>query len=88
MEDVKITVGVELRQKEDGRFYFNLLAGDSVNIDMIRSILAGGLMLTILAEKTPESQSKAMTDVIDYMNREFVSIDSFSDVGGPAVPNE
>jgi hypothetical protein len=45
-------------------------------------------MLTILAEKTPESQSKAMTDVIDYMNREFVSIDSFSDVGGSSVPNE
>jgi hypothetical protein len=55
---------------------------------MIRSILAGGLMLTILAEKTPESQSKAMTDVIDYMNREFVSIDSFSDIDGSAVPNE
>lgn len=88
MEDVKITVGVEVRQKEDGRFYFNLLAGDSVNLDMIRSILAGGLMLTILAEKTPESQSKAMTDVINYMNREFVAIDGFSDVAGPAVPNE
>ena len=88
MEDVKITVGVEVRQKEDGRFYFNLLTGDSVNIDMIRSILAGGLMLTILAEKTPESQSKAMTDVIEYMNREFVSIDGFSDVAGSAVPNE
>jgi hypothetical protein len=88
MEDVKITVGVEIRQKEDGRFYFNLLAGDSVNIEMIRSILAGGLMLSILTEKTPESQSKAMGDVIDYMNREFVSIDSFSDIDGSAVPNE
>lgn len=88
MEDVKITVGVEVRQKEDGRFYFNLLTGDSVNIEMIRSILAGGLMLTILAEKTPESQSKAMMDVIEYMNREFVAIDGFSDVAGSAVPNE
>ena len=88
MEEVKYTVGVEFRQKEDGRFYFNLLAGDSVNLEMIRSILAGGLMLSILAEKTPESQSKAMTDVIDYMNREFVSIDSFSDIDGSAVPNE
>jgi hypothetical protein len=45
-------------------------------------------MLTILAEKTPESQSKAMTDVIDYMQREFISIDSFSDIGGSLAPNE
>jgi len=46
------------------------------------------LMLSILSEKTPEAQSKAMTDIINYMQREFVSIDSFSDIGGPAVPKE
>jgi hypothetical protein len=57
-------------------------------MEMIRSILAGGLMLTILSEKTPEAQSKAMMDIINYMQREFVSIDSFSDIGGPAVPKE
>jgi hypothetical protein len=34
------------------------------------------------------TESKAMTEVIDYMNREFVSIDSFSDIDGSAVPNE
>jgi hypothetical protein len=88
MSEVKYTVGVELRQNEDGRFYFYLLADESVNIEMIRSILAGGLMLSILAEKTPESQSKAMTDVIEYMNSEFVSVNSFSDIDGSAVPNE
>jgi hypothetical protein len=27
-------------------------------------------------------------DIINYMQREFVSIDSFSDIGGPAVPKE
>jgi hypothetical protein len=88
MSEAKYTVSVEVKQNEDGRFYFNLLADDDVDIQMIRSILAGGLMLSILAEKTPESQSKAMMDVINYMQREFVSIDSFSDIGGPAVPNE
>lgn len=88
MEEVKYTVGVELRQNGDGRFYFYLLADESADIEMIRSILAGGLMLSILAEKTPESQSKAMTDVIEYMNSEFVSVNSFSDIDGSAVPNE
>ena len=88
MSEFKYTVAVELKQNEDGRFYFNLLANDELDIEMIRSVLAGGLMLTILAEKTPESQSKAMTDVIDYMQREFISIDSFSDIGGSLAPNE
>ena len=88
MSEVKYTVAVELKQNEDGRFYFNLFANDELDIEIIRSVLAGGLMLTILAEKTPESQSKAMTDVIDYMQREFISIDSFSDIGGSLAPNE
>ena len=88
MDNIKYTVGVQVNQKEDGRFYFNILADDSVDMEMIRSILAGGLMLAILSEKTPEAQSKAMMDIINYMQREFVSIDSFSDIGGPAVPKE
>jgi len=88
MSEDKYTVSVELKQNEDGSFYFNLLADDDVDIQMIRSILAGGLMLSILAEKTSESQSKAMMDVIDYMQREFVSTNSFTDIDGPAVPNE
>jgi hypothetical protein len=86
MNDLKITIGVEVTQREDGRFYFNLLADESVNLESIRSILAGGLMLSILAEKTPESQAKAMEDVINYMSEEFISVDAFKDKGGPAIP--
>lgn len=88
MEETKITVGVEVTQREDGKFYFNLLAGDHVTIESIRSILAGGLVLSILAEKTPEAQARAMKETLDYMNKEFVSVDAFADLGGPAVPNE
>jgi hypothetical protein len=88
MSEAKYTVSVEVKQNEDGRFYFNISADESVDMEMIRSILAGGLMLSILSEKTPEAQSKAMTDIINYMQREFVSIDSFSDIGGPMVPKE
>ena len=79
MAEIKVTVGVEVTQKEDGRYYFNLLAADHVNIESIRSILAGGLVLSILAEKTPEAQAKAMKDVINYMNKEFVSTDTFAE---------
>lgn len=79
MAEIKVTVGVEVTQREDGRFYFNLLAADHVNVDSIRAILAGGLVLSILAEKTPEAQAKAMKDVINYMNKEFVSTDTFAE---------
>lgn len=79
MAEIKVTVGVEVTQKEDGRYYFNLLAADHVNVESIRSILAGGLVLSILAEKTPEAQAKAMKEVLDYMNKEFVSTDTFAE---------
>lgn len=88
MEELKITIGVEVTQKEDGRFHFNLLAPETVNLETIRSILAGGLMLSILGEKTPESQAKAMEEVINYMSEEFISVDSFSDKGGPAISTD
>ena len=79
MAEIKVTVGVEVTQKEDGRYYYNLLAAEHVNIEAIRSILAGGLVLSILAEKTPEAQAKAMKEVLDYMNKEFVSTDTFAE---------
>ena len=88
MAETEITVGVKVIQKEDGRFYFKLLANDNTDIEMIRSVLVGGLMLTIHAEPTSKKQAKAMQEVIDYMNKDFISLDSFSDVGGPSVPNE
>ena len=79
MAEIKVTVGVEVTQKDDGKFYFNLLAENHVTIESIRSILAGGLVLSILAEKTPEAQAKAMKETLDYMNKEFVSTDTFAE---------
>ena len=88
MTETKITVGVEVTQKEDGRFYFNLLAGEHVSVESIRSILAGGLMISILAETSPEAQATAMKETLDYMNKEFISVDAFADLSGPSAPNE
>ena len=91
MGEIKVTVGVEVTQKDDGKFYFNLLAENHVTIESIRSILAGGLVLSILAEKTPEAQAKAMKEVLAYMNKEFVSTDTFAetvDLEDSDEPNE
>jgi hypothetical protein len=46
---------------------------------MIRSLFVGGVPLSIRAEETPKDQAKALRDVIDYLESEFIDPDSFSD---------
>ena len=86
-EETKYQVGVDLTIR-DGRFYFNILAQEGLDVEMIRSILAGGLSLTILSEKTPQKQGQALSAVINYLESELVDVDSFTDIGGPVVPKE
>jgi hypothetical protein len=63
----------------DGKFNFSLLTGKEIQPEMLRAMLVGGVALTIKAEDGPEKQGQAMREVIDYLNNEFVSIDSFMD---------
>ena len=84
-EETKYYAGVEVNVI-DGRYYFNISAQNGLDMDAIRSILAGGLSLTILSEKTPEKQGQALRGVVDYLESELVNVDSFTDIGGPAVP--
>jgi hypothetical protein len=46
---------------------------------MIRSVLVGGVALSIRAEETPKDQARALRGVIDYLESEFIDPDSFSD---------
>jgi hypothetical protein len=46
---------------------------------MIRSVVVGGVALSIRAEDTPKDQAKALRDVIDYLESEFIDPNSFSD---------
>jgi hypothetical protein len=46
----------------------------------IRSILVGGVALSIRSEKTPELQAKVMRDVIEHLESEFINPDSFDDL--------
>jgi hypothetical protein len=80
MEENKLKVSVEVTIEDDDNFIFNILAPRSLNTDMIRSILVGGVALSIRAEETPKDQAKALKDVIDYLESEFIDPDSFSDV--------
>lgn len=79
MENTKITVSVEVTIKDD-KYFFNILAPQSLSTEEIRSILVGGVCLTIHGEKTPKEQAKVLKDVISYMEQDFIDTDSFSDV--------
>ena len=86
-EEIKYQVCVDLTISNE-RYYFNILAQEGLDVENIRSILAGGLSLTILSEKTPEKQGQALRGVIDYLESELVNVDSFTDISGPVVPKE
>ncbi len=49
------------------------------HFDEYDSVLVGGVALSIRAEETPKDQAKALRDVIDYLESEFIDPDSFSD---------
>jgi hypothetical protein len=73
---------VDATLKEDGRMYLNLKqpsegVSSILTIEEIRPILAGGLAMSIRASK---DESKAMREVMQYLEEEFVNSDSFSDL--------
>jgi hypothetical protein len=79
MEENKLKVIVEVDIK-DGNYLFDISATKSLSIEEIRSILAGGVCLTIHGEETPKDQARVLKEVIDHMEQDFIDIDSFKDV--------
>jgi hypothetical protein len=75
----KMFVGVSVEVK-DGRFFFDIMADKGLYMEDIRSILVGGVALSIRSEKTPESQAKVLKDVISHLESEFIDPDSFNDL--------
>jgi hypothetical protein len=79
MEENKLKVIVEVEIK-DGNYIFDISATNSLSIEEIRSVLVGGVCLTIHGEKTPKDQARVLKEVINYMEQDFIDTDSFSDV--------
>jgi hypothetical protein len=82
MEENKMKVCVEV-SVVDGKFQFDISAHKSLTIEDIRSILVGGVCLTIHGEKTPKDQGRVLREVIEHMEEDFIDIDSFKDVVFP-----
>ena len=79
MEDIKLTVTVEVTLKDD-KFFYNILAQKGMNVDEILTVLCGGVALSIRGKETPKLQAESIRDVITYLESEFINVDSFSDV--------
>ena len=79
MEEIKLKVTVEVSIKGDN-FLFNIIAPENLMVDEIRSILVGGVCLTIHSEETPKEQAIALKEVIDYMEQDFIDLDSFKNI--------
>jgi hypothetical protein len=75
----KFMVGVSVTIK-DGRFFFDIMADKGMDMEDIRSILVGGVALSIRSEKTPELQANAIREVIEHLESEFINPDSFNDL--------
>ena len=79
MEEIKLKVTVEVSIKGDN-FLFNIITPENLMVDEIRSILVGGVCLTIHSEETPKEQAIALKEVIDYMEQDFINLDSFKNI--------
>ncbi len=78
-ENYRIIVDATLK---DGRVYLNIQQPtDSsftiLSMESVRPLLAGALAMAIRAS---HDEGKAMKETMDYLNEEFVNIDSFSDL--------
>lgn len=79
MEETKLRVSIDVSIVED-KYLFDISAHNSLNIQDIRSILVGAVCLTIHGEETTKDQARVLKEVIEYMEQDFIDIDSFSDV--------
>jgi hypothetical protein len=76
---MEITKRIVVDFKHDGeRAYFNILLpeGEKTTTDEMAKILSGALALCIRSSK---NESELMSQIIEYLNEEYVNINSFSD---------
>ena len=70
----------------NNKFKFDISAHKSLTIEDIRSILVGGVCLTIHGESTPKDQGRVLREVIEHMEEDFINTDSFADISRHEPP--
>jgi len=72
-EDLGVKITIEVIEEEGGRYDYNISANNGLTLEEVRAVLAGALSITILGEPDPPSQAEALSNVINYLETEFVS---------------
>jgi hypothetical protein len=72
-EDLGVRITIEVVEEEGGRYDYNISANNGLTLEEVRAVLAGALSITILGEPDPPSQAEALSNVINYLETEFVS---------------
>jgi hypothetical protein len=72
-EDLGVRITIEVVEEGDGRYDYNISTNNGLTLEEVRSVLAGALSISILGEPDPPSQSEALSNVINYLETEFVS---------------
>jgi hypothetical protein len=72
-EDLGVRITIEVVEEGDGRYDYNISANNGLTLEEERAVLAGALSISILGESDPPSQSEALSNVINYLETEFVS---------------
>lgn len=71
----EVCVKVEVK---DGRSHINLMVPPSQNLSLeeVGKVLDGGLALVV---KSAKNEPEYMKEIMEYLQNEFISLDSFSD---------
>lgn len=71
----EVCVKVEVK---DGRSYINLMVPPSQNLSLeeVGKVLAGGIALVV---KSAKNEPEYMKEIMEYLQNEYISLDSFSD---------
>ena len=72
-EDLCVRITIEVVEDESGRYDYDISTNNGLTLGGVRALLAGALSISILGEPDPPSQAEALSNVIDYLETEFVS---------------
>jgi uncharacterized protein YggU (UPF0235/DUF167 family) len=79
MEEHGARIIIEVTEKTQGRYDYFISGSHQLSLSETRGILVGALHLCVMGENTPSEQGKALREVIEFLESEFISTDE-SDV--------
>lgn len=71
--DFVAKVIIEVTEKTEGRYDYFISGSHQLSLSETRGILVGALHLCIVGEKSSSEQGKALREVLEFLETEFIS---------------